>query len=75
MAEPGLRELIPWKQLTGVFLAGGGNVGMGENLFRLDGPAAAQILCERDDSGDLRFRKAAIAPFMAGIGNLNTDGP
>ncbi len=56
-----------------VEFAGGRDVAVADDIATRDAVAARDVMNERDQCFHLGFRKVAIAPFMAGIDDLDAD--
>src|SRR5687767_6275775 len=68
------RQLLPWEEFAGIFLARRRDIAVTENPPGWNGVAHQDAMAQRGQRRDLDIRKFAIAEFMPGIDQLDADG-
>lgn len=64
---------LPGEKLTGIFLAIGSDIGVGDNLMRRYEMAREDRTAQPDRRLNLPVGKRSISKFVSGIGDLNTN--
>ncbi len=72
-ADTGGRQRTPWKEMPGVLLARGRDVGMRKHVARRNIMARQNIAAKGNHTRNLLFGEGNIAERMTGILNFDTD--